>query len=192
MNRWIFIRYVVIGTYVGLATVGVFVYWYLYYDWADDNHTLISFYQLNHWSQCSNWQDFAVFPIENLDFGSKNCGYFTLGKKKASTLGLTVLVTIEMFNALNALSENNSLLVVGIFNNIWLMAAVIMSMIMHAFIIYIPGLQLIFQTSYLNINDWMLVVGFSYPVIIIDEFMKYLARKCDLARERSSFYDKKD
>ena len=36
----------VIGTYVGLATVGIFTYWYLYYDWAGDGHTLVTFYQL--------------------------------------------------------------------------------------------------------------------------------------------------
>ena len=33
------------------------------------------------------------------------CDYFTVGKTKASTLSLSVLVAIEMFNALNALSE---------------------------------------------------------------------------------------
>ena len=33
------------------------------------------------------------------------CDYFTVGKAKASTLSLSVLVAIEMFNALNALSE---------------------------------------------------------------------------------------
>ena len=33
------------------------------------------------------------------------CDYFTYGKAKASTLSLSVLVSIEMFNALNALSE---------------------------------------------------------------------------------------
>lgn len=39
------------------------------------------------------------------------CDYFTYGKAKASTLSLSVLVAIEMFNAMNALSEvrNSSL-----------------------------------------------------------------------------------
>lgn len=36
---------------------------------------------------------------------SDPCDYFTYGKAKASTLSLSVLVAIEMFNAMNALSE---------------------------------------------------------------------------------------
>lgn len=31
INKWIFIRYVIIGIYVGLATVGIFMYYYLMY-----------------------------------------------------------------------------------------------------------------------------------------------------------------
>jgi Ca2+-transporting ATPase len=36
-----------------------------------------------------------------MDFSQNPCSYFTEGKKKASTLSLSVLVVIEMFNALN-------------------------------------------------------------------------------------------
>jgi magnesium-transporting ATPase (P-type) len=38
ITGWIFFRYMVIGLYVGCATVGIFVYWYCYYDWAGDGH----------------------------------------------------------------------------------------------------------------------------------------------------------
>ena len=30
VNGWLFVRYAVIGTYVGLATVAGFVWWFLY------------------------------------------------------------------------------------------------------------------------------------------------------------------
>jgi len=44
INGWIFVRYMVIGLYVGIATVGIFIYWYTSYSWAGDGHELISFH----------------------------------------------------------------------------------------------------------------------------------------------------
>lgn len=34
ISGWIFIRYLIIGLYVGIATVGIFVYWYTSYTWS--------------------------------------------------------------------------------------------------------------------------------------------------------------
>ncbi len=45
-----------------------------------------------------------------LSFDADPCEYFESGKAKASTLSLSVLVAIEMFNAMNALSEVRLLL----------------------------------------------------------------------------------
>lgn len=49
INGFTFFKYMVIGCYVGFATVGIFTYWYLFYDWAEDNHPLITFDQLRTW-----------------------------------------------------------------------------------------------------------------------------------------------
>jgi len=38
INNWTLVRFMVIGGYVGVATVGIFVYWYCFYDWAEDQH----------------------------------------------------------------------------------------------------------------------------------------------------------
>lgn len=38
ITSWIFFRYMVIGTYVGISTVGIFIYWYTQYNWANDGH----------------------------------------------------------------------------------------------------------------------------------------------------------
>ena len=41
ITDWVFVRYIVIGTYVGLATVMVFIYYYLGYDWGGDGHQFV-------------------------------------------------------------------------------------------------------------------------------------------------------
>merc|ERR1712032_920486 len=38
INGWVFFRYMVVGIYVGFACVGIFAYWYMYYDASGDGH----------------------------------------------------------------------------------------------------------------------------------------------------------
>jgi len=154
LNRWTLIRYFVIGFYVGFATVGIFVYWYMFAE-TDDGHTLISFYQLSHWSQCPEWNDFK--PVNFIpeadrtwDLTTDPCKYFTEGKVKASTLSLSVLVVIEMLNALNAISEDNSLVTMNPFVNIYLLLAISWSILLHVMIVYVPFMAKIFSIYSLN------------------------------------------
>ena len=60
INGWVFFRYMVVGVYVGFATVGIFAYWYMFYTASGDGHTLITWTQLSHWTECSSWTDFKV------------------------------------------------------------------------------------------------------------------------------------
>ncbi len=126
--------------YVGIATVGIFVYWYMYAE-TSDGHTLVTFKQLSNWSECPTWGDsFKVNNYDNFDFSANPCEYFTKGKVKASTLSLSVLVVIEMLNALNALSEDNSLLVMPPWINPYLILAILASIGSHFVIVYVPFL----------------------------------------------------
>ena len=104
------------------------------------------------------------------------CDYFEKGKVTASTLSLTVLVTIEMMNALNALSEEASLLVVPPHKNLYLVGAIAGSFLAHFAILYIPFLASIFSVTPLTWREWKLVLMFSFPVIVIDEVLKLVGR----------------
>ncbi|MBA0604748.1 hypothetical protein Godav_017390, partial [Gossypium davidsonii] len=113
ITAWILFRYLVIGLYVGIATVGVFIIWYTHHsflgiDLSGDGHSLVTYSQLANWGKCDSWEGFSVSPFtagsQVFKFDSDPCDYFHSGKIKASTLSLSVLVAIEMFNSLNALS----------------------------------------------------------------------------------------
>lgn len=166
----------VIGVYVGMATVGIFIYWYLYADNSVDGHTHVTWAQLSNWSECPSWTGFTANSIYGLDFSKNPCEYFTKGKVKASTLSLSVLVVIEMLNALNALSEDNSLTVIYPWVNGWLLLAIFASVSSHMLILYVPIMNSIFGILPLNLYEWYLVLAFAFPVILIDEVLKFIGR----------------
>jgi len=94
----------------------------------------------------------------------------------ASTLSLSVLVVIEMLNALNALSEDSSLLQMPPWANPWLLVAMAFSIGLHMVILYVPMAAQVFSIVPLTLNDWIVVMAFSMPVILIDELLKMVGR----------------
>lgn len=175
----------VIGSYVGIATVGIFILWYtrasfMGINLVSDGHTLVELSQLRNWGECSSWSNFTVAPFmvnggRMITFADP-CDYFSVGKVKAMTLSLSVLVAIEMFNSLNALSEDISLLKMPPWRNPWLLVAMSVSFGLHCLILYIPILADVFGIVPLSLNEWLLVVLISAPVILIDEVLKLVGR----------------
>ncbi|XP_069827245.1 sarcoplasmic/endoplasmic reticulum calcium ATPase 3 [Dendropsophus ebraccatus] len=161
ISGWLFFRYLAIGVYVGLATVGAATWWFLY----DEDGPQVTFYQLRHFMKCT--PDNALF--EGID-----CEVFE--SRYPTTMALSVLVTIEMCNALNSLSENQSLLRMPPWLNIWLLGAIVMSMALHFLILYVKPMPLIFQVTPLNWCQWVVVMKISLPVILLDEGLKYISR----------------
>ncbi|GAB4824336.1 Calcium-transporting ATPase 4, endoplasmic reticulum-type [Ancistrocladus abbreviatus] len=191
INAWILFRYLVIGLYVGIATVGIFIIWYTHdsffgIDLSKDGHTLVSYSQLANWAQCHTWEGFLVSPFtagsQVFRFDGNPCDYFQSGKIKAMTLSLSVLVAIEMFNSLNALSEDGSLLTMPPWVNPYLLVAMSISFGLHFLILYVPVLAQVFGIVPLSLNEWLLVLLVTFPVILIDEVLKFVGRHASVTR----------
>jgi len=185
ISPWILFRYLVIGMYVGIATVGIFIIWYTHasflgIDLSGDGHSLVTYTQLANWGQCRSWEGFHVSPFkagsQEFRFDDNPCDYFQTGKVKAMTLSLSVLVAIEMFNSLNALSEDGSLLTMPPWVNPYLLVAMSVSFGLHFLILYVPFLAKVFGIVPLSLNEWLLVLAVSLPVILIDEVLKLVGR----------------
>ncbi|TKR78172.1 hypothetical protein L596_019024 [Steinernema carpocapsae] len=161
ISKWLFFRYMAIGTYVGVATVGASMWWFLLYE----DGPQISYYQLTHWMRCE---------IEPENFSDLDCAVFEDNHPNA--MALSVLVTIEMLNAVNSLSENQSLLVMPPWTNIWLCAAIALSMSLHFIILYVDIMATIFQITPLCWAEWVAVLKISLPVLLLDELLKFIAR----------------
>eukprot|EP01084_Bolivina_argentea_P305939 528560_1 len=176
INGWMFVRYLLIGLYVGVATVLGFVWWFCYYE----EGPMISYGQLSHFHACG--QDTANGQLYFAD-QSFDCTIFA--DNRASTMSLSILVTIEMFNTFNALSENQSLLVNPPWSNIWVVLAVSLSMGLHCMILYVPFFRSIFSTADSNADEWIAVLLISFPVILLDEVLKLISRRLT-ARSRDT------
>ena len=150
------------------------MYWYLYFNHTD-GHTLISWKELTTWTECSKWENFKVNNFSGIVLKNP-CEYFTIGKRKAVTLSLTVLVVIEMFNAMNAISDEASLLTMPPNKNKWLILAIFSSLTLHCVILYIPFFNNIFSIMPLDTKEWLLVIIFSFPVVLLDEMVKFYTR----------------
>ncbi len=150
IGGWLFFRYMVIGTYVGLATVAGYAWWFMY----NPEGPQITFWQLSHFHRCS-----AQFPEIGCQMFSNDMA------KAASTVSLSILVVIEMLNAMNALSSSESLLTLPLWDNMMLVYAITLSMALHFALLYTPFLQTLFSILPLNWNEWQAVLLISAPVM---------------------------
>ncbi|XP_052306673.1 calcium-transporting ATPase 3, endoplasmic reticulum-type isoform X6 [Populus trichocarpa] len=158
VSGWLFFRYLVIGAYVGLATVAGFVWWFVH----SDSGPKLPFKELMNFDSCSTRE--TNYPCSIFD------------DRHPSTVSMTVLVVVEMFNALNNLSENQSLLVIPPWSNLWLVASIVLTMLLHILILYVHPLSTLFSVMPLSWIEWKVVLYLSFPVIIIDEVLKFFAR----------------
>merc|ERR1712073_172985 len=161
ITPWLFFRYMVIGVYVGAATVGSSSYWFLF----DPTGPQMSFWQLTNHMQCYASPE---------SFKEISCEIFQA--PEAMTMALSVLVMIEMSNALNSVSENQSLLVMHPWVNIYLLMAMALSFSLHFMILYIDVFNVVFNISALSFDQWIVVLKFSLPVLLCDEALKFVAR----------------
>ncbi|VDO59802.1 unnamed protein product [Onchocerca flexuosa] len=60
--------------------------------------------------------------------------------------------------------------------NIWLMSSIALSLSLHFVILYVEILATIFQITPLTIMEWFAVLKISFPVILLDEALKFIAR----------------
>jgi Ca2+ transporting ATPase len=150
ISGWLFFRYMVIGTYVGAATVFGYAWWFMF----NSAGPQISFYQLSHFHQCSR-----QFPEIGCEIFSNDTA------KSASTVSLSILVVIEMLNAMNALSSSESLLTLPLWANPMLVAAITLSMALHFALLYVPFLQGLFSVIPLDMSEWYAVLAISAPIM---------------------------
>ena len=93
----------------------------------------------------------------------------------AQTMAFTTLMLFQLFNVFNARSDERSAFR-GLFSNRWLWAAVGVSLLLHAAVIYLPGLQQAFSTMSLSAGDWLRCAVVASSVLWLRELSKVFTR----------------
>jgi len=78
----------------------------------------------------------------------------------AQTMAFTTLSISELLRAYTSRSERYPLLKIGVFSNKWMQWAVLASLIIILTIIYVPVLDPIFDTAFLGLREWVVMLPF--------------------------------
>lgn len=92
------------------------------------------------------------------------------------TMAFVVLAASQLFYSLTMRNSTKSILQVGLFSNMYLIAALISGFILQLGVISIPFLSSAFKLHNLSLRDWGLVIVFSIIPLIVNEIFKIFMR----------------
>ena len=95
----------------------------------------------------------------------------------ARTAALVTLVLSQLIHVFECKSETRGLFEIRLFSNMYLVLAVISSVIMLLGVIYLPFMIPIFGTVPLNLNEWLISGGISLLVPIIFSIWRDIKNK---------------
>jgi Ca2+-transporting ATPase len=101
----------------------------------------------------------------------------------AQTMAFTTLMLFQIFNVLNARSDERSAFV-HLFTNAWLWAAIAGSVALQVVVVYVPFLQRAFGTTALGGGDWVLCTVVASSVLWLREASKIIRTVGEYRRSR--------
>ncbi|WP_454784157.1 calcium-translocating P-type ATPase, PMCA-type [Legionella sp. WA2024007413] len=97
-------------------------------------------------------------------------------EQTALTLAFTTFVLFQFFNVFNARAENDSAFDKGFFKNRMLWLSLTSVIILQVLAVYWIPAQSIFGTSHLTLTQWLIAIGISSSILILEEGRKAAIR----------------
>lgn len=94
--------------------------------------------------------------------------YYRMDLETCRTLALCTLVMSQLIHVFECRSERHSIFEMKLFTNMWLVGAVLVSIILICLVLYVPFLREIFHTVALNLKQWLIVLFFSGIIALIN------------------------
>jgi Ca2+-transporting ATPase len=92
----------------------------------------------------------------------------------ARTMAFATLSFSQLAQSLNARSEKFSIFRIGLFTNLYLIMAILISGFLQFLVMIIPSLRVIFKTVWLDLNQWWIVIILSLAPILYVELLKLM------------------
>jgi len=94
----------------------------------------------------------------------------------AETMAFVTLSLCELFRAYTVRSERLSIFQIGVFSNRYMQYAVGASILMLLLVVGVPFLQPIFNTHFMALNEWLVVIGLAFIPAVAEEITKAYLR----------------
>ncbi|MFK5925476.1 MAG: HAD-IC family P-type ATPase [Desulfuromusa sp.] len=91
----------------------------------------------------------------------------------AQTVAFTGIIVLEKMNVFNFRSLRAPMSVIGIFSNLWVLGAWILTIGLQICAVYVPFLQRALHTVPLGWKEWGLIIVIALPVFILTELYKW-------------------
>ncbi|MEK6954743.1 MAG: calcium-translocating P-type ATPase, SERCA-type [Candidatus Micrarchaeota archaeon] len=97
--------------------------------------------------------------------------------EKARTAAFSLLVFFQLFIALSWHADHDPLLKIGVFNNRYLIGAMLVGFISQFLIVQTGALEQIFKTVPLSGLEWASIIIISSSILVVEEIIKYVAKR---------------
>lgn len=95
----------------------------------------------------------------------------------AETMAFVTLSLCELFRAYTVRSERASIFQIGVFSNRYMQYAVGLSLVLLFLVYAVPFLQPIFNTHFLSVKEWGVVLGLGIIPAVAEEITKFFLRR---------------
>jgi P-type Ca2+ transporter type 2C len=90
------------------------------------------------------------------------------------TMAFVTLSLCELFRAYTVRSEHISVFRLGLFSNKYMQYGVALSILLLLLVVNVPFLQPVFNTTFLALNEWLLVLGLALIPAVAEEITKWV------------------
>lgn len=103
--------------------------------------------------------------------------YYGMSLKTCRTLALGTLIMSQLIHVFECRSEKYSIFEIKFYTNMYLVCAVLVSIVMLICVVYFPFLQKVFHTVPLNIGQWLIIIFFSGIISFINSVYLFVGRR---------------